>query len=686
MLQACIALVAGADSPSASQPASAPAEEPWVESVPADMPRTFALNIADLHLGMESEYERRTMTTSLPRKRDTRFESRDFRLRELLGTTVSGHVYDPNLLEYRAMLELGLEQNRFDQDNDGIEDNEHHSGFLHEYDVSLDAMKTKPVSFHAYARRSDNRLPRAFLLSLHEIDTEYGVSSLINAGPTVTEIGLSWREADRRGNHDPLDDEKLTTGRFYIDHTWTISDEQKLRVQYDHEREESKYQGSRYHFDTHRDEVRVEHEAAFGAAKQHRLDTFFLYSAEQGDLAIDELELVPRLTLTHNDQFQTIHRYGFYRYLQDAIETAQHKFDTQAIYKPRDDLRITTDAFGLYEKADEDVQTTEFGGGFDVNYNRPTSLGGLNVNLASAYQRTDLTGDAGRRFVHDEARVLGGSHPVYLKELGIIAASIIAHDERRTRYYLAGVDYTVTPIGKRMRVDRIMTGRIAETDAVYFDYQYVLPAHGSINEFRNDFLIEHAFTFGLTPYYGYEGRCEEVESSTATPWARDDIHRHRLGVRYERDRWSAGTEYEIYDATWEPYTAWHTTGRAAVFRSAAHSLDLWGELSRYLYDSQEDDRDVWWLDVSLKDNYRFNDWLSFNGGLRYHWEDDSCDGTTHGVDAQWGLQLVRGYLTVELTIEYDLLSIAGNRENGFEMFLNVRRNLTHLLPEQEGKP
>ena len=59
---------------------------------------------------------------------------------------------------------------------------------------------------------------------------------------------------------------------------------------------------------------RVEHELAFGPNREHWLDTFFRYNEEQGDLARDELELVPRLTLQHTDRFQTVYRYGFYRF------------------------------------------------------------------------------------------------------------------------------------------------------------------------------------------------------------------------------------------------------------------------------------------------------------------------------------------------------------------------------------
>lgn len=665
-------------------PTTAPAA---VEAPVSGERRLFGINVTDLYLGLETEYAQRRVRYGGGQASNYLHENRDFRLYELVGAGLAGHIYDPNLVEYRAALEFGLSQTRFTEQADGISHEERQSdGFLHEYDVSVDVLKTKPVSFNIYARRSDDRLPRRFLPSLHEISTSTGVSSLIMAGPTTTEVGLEWSDVERRGNRDRLDDEELEVSRFYLDHTWAISQDQKLRVQYDHDREQSDYQGSLYAYDTRRDELRLSHELAFGSTGQHRLDTLLRYSSEEGDWARDEIEFLPRLTLTHSDKLKTVYRYSLYRFEQGVLDITQHKFDVEALYRPREDLRITLDTFGLYEAADDDVDTVEYGGGFDVSYARPTSSGELTINLASAYERTEVHGNAGRRDVRSEGHVLGGARPVYLNQHGIVLGSIVAHDQRRTRYYVEGSDYRVTDLGGLVRVERIPTGRIEENEVVYFDYQYIVPADTNLNEFRNSFLIEYAFNFGLTPYYALESRCEDVNSTEATPWQRQNSHRHRLGTRFDRDRWSVGGEFELFDDSIEPYDACHFTGRRAIIRTADHSLDVTGELSRYWFEGGWDRRRVWWLDIDVKDRFRINQMLALKNGLGYRWEDDTVDGTTHGVDLECGLQYVRGALTIELTLEYDLLSIAQNRDGGFGAYLNVRRNLSHLLPRREGMP
>jgi hypothetical protein len=649
-----------------------------------DWPERFTLDIAQMYVGFEGEYESRRVRSHRSDRRDTHQENRDLRLSELFGLVLDGSAYDPNFLSYQAGLEFGLTHTRFEEEIGPYEQTDSDTDWLNEYDVTVDMFRNKPISLHAYARRYDDRIPRRFLPSLREEQTEAGVNAVAVFGQTVTELGFSWEDIQRTGNSFLEDDETLETSRFYIDHKWDISEHQHLRLFYDHERQENTYQGSLYDFDTSRDEVRLEHDLALGSKKQHRLDTFFRFNTEDGDLARDELELVPRLTLQLTDELRTIHRYAFYRYEQDAIEVNLHKFDNTAVWTPNEDWRITVDGYGLYENIDGDVDTHEFGGSFDVGYDRDTSLGELFVNAAFGYDHSRTEGDAGRRFVRREAHQLSTVRPTYLREQGVIPGTIVGYNDNRSRIYVEGLDYVATVVRGRAFINRLPSGRIAEDEVVYFDYQYILPAHAVIHTYRGDFLVEHRFEFGLTPYYSFESRCQEVENSLAAPFFRDNQHRHRFGARYERNVWTVGAEYEIFDDTIEPYDAYHLTGRWDIINEPAHSLDFNSEVSWYDFDGGDiDERDVWWIDVELNDRMQINEFLSFNGGAAYRWEHDSIDGETNAVDVSAGLQYIRGLLTVELVVEYDLLDIVRNDDSGFALFLNVRRDLTHLVEDLE---
>jgi len=124
----------------------------------------------------------------------------------------------------------------------------------------------------------------------------------------------------------------------------------------------------------------------------------------------------------------------------------------------------------------------------------------------------------------------------------------------------------------------------------------------------------------------------------------------------------------------------HLTGRANVLNSLAHTIDFNAELSRYLYRGDYDHRQVWWYDMNLTGRSRITDYLWLKGKTDYHYENDSIGGDTNGLDLEAGFELKRGYLTVELVAEYDLLSVFQGEDQGFGVFLNVRRDLSHLLP------
>jgi hypothetical protein len=646
-------------------------------------PGLFHLDLAEAYFGFESDFQkRRVRYTGDPRFESTQ-ENRDLELREYLGLELAGDVVDPNLLDWRANLEFGLEQTWFDEWFLGRHDRDRDTGFLLDYDVAFDALKTKPVSFHGYGRRSDARVPRRFLPSLREERTEWGISALAVYGSLTTEIGFEWSDIERYGNDSSLDDESLDDYRFYLDSTWEIGEAHKLRVFYDHEREESTYQGSPYDFETSRDEIRIEHELGFGPGKKHQLDTYLRYNDEQGDLARDEIEFVPRLSLQHTDAFRTVYRYGFYRVEEGAIEVDQHKFDMEALYKPNDRFRLSVDGFGLYERVDQDIETHEAGGGIDVSFRQPTPVGEFRANAAFAASQSRTHGDAGHRLVRGEAHQLSTVRTVFLKNRDVLRSTILAHDGRRTRVYVPGLDYLILQTGRKTALYRLQTGRIGPEDVVYFDYQYVVPTHSQIADYRYDLLLEHEFNFGLTPYYYLESRCQEVETSLGSPWGRDNQHRHRFGLRYDQTHWYVSAEYEIFDDTVEPFDAVHLTGQWSALRSADHSLDVRGELSRYWFEGGVDRRRVWWAEVDVEDAFTLNRYWSLTNSLIYHFEDDSIDGQTHGVDYECGVRFVRGLLTVELTGEYDLLTFAQSRENSVALWLNVRRDLGSLLAKAE---
>lgn len=631
-------------------------------------------------LEFESNMQWREVRSSRPRQRDLVQKNRDLRFTESLGFSLRGDIIDPNLISFAGTATVGLNQGQFREQVAGYDHADSDSGFLSEFDFTLDVLPTKPISAHAYARRTDDRVARRFLPSLRERITEAGASILAITGPVTTEIGFSLSDIERTGNNRIEDDEKLRTDRFYVNSAWDIADQHKLKFSFAHEDQENTFQGSTYDFNILRDEFRLEHQLAFGPDNRHQWDAFLRYNQERGTLARDEFEATGRLSLAHTEKFRTVYRYGFYSFDQSAIRVDLHKFDLEALYQPTDNLRFTLDGFAQNESTDQDLETDQYGVGFDVAYRRTTSLGELAANFAMSYDQVRTSGEPGYRLIRGEAHVMEDVRPVYLTESWIDPISIVAHNGMYSRFYVIGVDYTVHMLRGRTIVRRVPTGRIALGEVVYFDYTYQPPARAQIDTTRVDLLIEHTFNFGLTPYYYFESRYQHVEDSIATPLFPDRQSRQRMGLRFRRDRYSLGAELEIFDDTIEPYDALHLTGRWSLIRDGNHTLDVGGELSHYRFEGGVDKRHVWWLDLNLTDRWQLNPYLSLNTAAAYHREDDSVDGITDGVDLEMVLAYTRNYLSVELALEYDLLDINRNSDEGFGMFIRVRRDLSHLIP------
>ena len=670
----CPCILAALTSFSATGAAS-PEGQPEVGSA-AEAPRWLSLRATELSLELETEYQRRRVGSERPGTPSQR--NRDFRLAESVQLRLDGDVIDPLFINWTADLKLGVGQERYYERVGHFDQTDSDSGIVQEFDVSLNILPAKPFSVTAYARHVRDRVPRRFLPSLLEENTESGVTAFWNQDHWTSELGLSWSDLDRSGNQNELEDESVRTRRLYWDNRWQFTDTHHLGVVFDHQREESQFQGSRNDWDTNRDELRLEHELAFGPGAIHRLDTFVRLNNEKGDLPRDESELIPRLTLQHSDALRTIYRYSFYRLDQGGIEMRRNKFDWQAIYQPDRNLRISGDLFGLREETEDDVDTCQIGGSLDAAYRQPTPHGELLVNAAFYLDNERSTGDPDGGVVRDETHVLDPTRPTYLIEPDIRRDTIVARNLGRTRIYLPGHDYIFVAVGRRTVVYRLLGGRIAVDEAVAFDYQYRVPTNGTITSTRVDFRVEHPFAFGLTPYYAFDIRRQDANGSRGVSAFEDNTERHRFGVRYDRARWSLLAEVDLFDDDVEPYDSYQISGKTNLFREANRSMDATATASWFNFTGDWDRRHVGLIDLALTNRLQLNEYLSSSLSTDYRLEDDSVDGQTNAVDVEVGLQYRRGYFELDLTLEYDLLTV-GDHDEGFGIWLTIRRDLSHLL-------
>jgi len=666
-----------ATSPHHDEPVETPEDQ-------AGSVKAFDWNVREVALELEGSYQARRVRSTAPNRADTVQHNRDWRFDETVSLHMDGYAWDPRIVRWDALLRIGAAQEDSHEEFGNVDRDDRDSGELLEYDVSLDLLPGRPVSGHIYARQARDRLPRRFLPSLLEERSEAGGAMYWSQGVWTGQLSFDWSDVDRTGNSAEDDDEHLENSRLSLENSWEISDRQQLRVDFEHEREESEYTGSQGDFDTRREQVRVEHDVAFGADGRHRLSTFFRYTDEQGDLARDELEFVSRLNLKHSDAFETAYRYSAYRTDQDAIELTRHKGDIEAIIKPNDRWRFAFDIFALRERVDDDIETHQYGGGVDLTYRQPTSLGELRGDVSFQADQLRTVGDAGNVVVNGEGHVLDSVRPTFLREPDVLRSTVRVLNAERNRLYIEGRDYNLVAAGRLTSLYRILSGRIVDGEPVSIDYQYRLPAGSRVDTYRTDLRIEHAFTWGWTPFYAFDIRRQDASGSRAVPVFTDNTERHRMGVRVERTQWSGGVEYEIVHDSVEPYDAVHLDARLPLLRRAYHELDTSARFSAYDFDGDRARR-VNWFEIDATDRYRFSPHFSTTAKAAYRWEDNSLDGLTEGIDLECGLEYQRGALRVELIMEYDSLDIDDSSDRGYGVWLNVRRDLTHLFASGDSR-
>ena len=376
---------------------------------------------------------------------------------------------------------------------------------------------------------------------------------------------------------------------------------------------------------------------------------------------------------------QTLYKYQFNRERYEGLDVESHRFDFQLVHQLYTNLTTTVDLFALYEDVENDVNTYQYGGSVDWQYNRKNPYGHFRANLALAYDTQDISGDNGVRVVLNESAAFRDPVNITLRNRNVIPNSIVITDSGNRRYYLAGRDYLVIQWGGVTQIARVRSGSIADGDNVLIDYQYRTPSKGQIDTIRVDLGLEQRFKNGFTPYYRFSYRNQEADYSAGFAQYADRTDHHRLGVTYEQKRFTLGAEYEIFDDTVEPYDAFHLDGLVHILQTPEHTVDASARLSRFFFEGGFDKRNVTVIDVEVDHRWQLRENLSTFERMAYRWEDNSVDGITHAWDVAAGVDYVMGDLTAELTFEYDRLELPESQEDDFGVYLRVRRDIPNVL-------
>lgn len=605
--------------------------------------------------------------------------NRDLGFREGVGLRLGGTVIDASVMTYEGDLSFSLTQNRFSENGFDYSATDRDTGSLLEYDVRIGLFSGREVSGTVYGLRQDDRINRRFQPTLDERRTGFGTNWYFAHDTVPMELSYDYLESDQSGNRRQRDDEHFIESTLHYGVEAIISETHRVKLSYEHAENKQEYQGLGFPFETTRDLITLDQTVRFGADGRHEYRTLIHWQEESGHFARDFFEIGPQLKLQHTDDLQTFYKYQFNRERYAGLDIETHRADFQVVHQVYSNLTTTVDVFGLYEDVEDDVNTTQVGGSVDWQYNRRNPYGHLYANLALAYDTEDFDGETGVRVVVNESGAFRDPLPIYLRNRDVLAHTIVVTDSSNRRVYVRGLDYAVVHRGNATGLVRVFTGRIANRDTVLIDYQYRVPSEGRMDTVRVDFSAEQRFENGVTPFYRFSYRHQEEDISTGFARRADRTNHHRVGVRYERDRYSVGAELEIFDDSVEPYDAFHVDGVWHIIRASGHTLDASSRFSRFFFEGGFDRRNVSVLDVELDHRWALRDDLSVFERLLFRWEDDSSDGNTHAWDAVAGVEYAVGDFAAQITIEYDRLELPGSEEDNVGVYFNLRRDFPNVL-------
>lgn len=603
----------------------------------------------------------------------------NYSAQERLGLKLAGTLFDPKTISFRGDLAFGLTQNRYEERIDSFDRTDEDQGRILQYDLRAEFFRGSKISGSVYGIRKDDRINRQFQPTLNQRRTGFGTSWTFSDAIFPMELSYDYLDSDRTGNIRREDDERLreSTLRYHAD--WNVNDHHRFKLVYGHSEMKEDYQGSPFSFDTTRDLMTLEHELEFGEGYNHELRTLLEWQAESGDFARDYFRFGPQMTLRHSDNLQTLYKYQANTERYQGFDVETHRADFLVIHQLYKNLTTTAGVFGLSEDVDDSLSTDQYGGSVDWTYNRNNPYGKFYANLALGYDTQNTSDDQGERIVLDEAHAFRDPLNVTLRNRDVVQESIVVTDSANRRIYRLGLDYLVARWGAYTRLIRLATGNIADRDTVLVDYTYRTPSDGERDTIRTDLTLEQRFSNGLTPYYRFAYRNQEVERTVGFNRPADRTDHHRLGVRYDAKTYSMGAEYEIFDDTIDPYDAYHLNVLLKLLQRPDHSMNFSTRFSQFFYEGGLDDRDVIFVDVELDHRWQFSERLSTIERVAYRFENDSSDGRTHGVDVSAGVEYVVGDLSTELTLDYDRLSLPESEENAFGLYFRVRREFGGLF-------
>ncbi len=444
-------------------------------------------------------------------------EEKSLSLQESITLNLLGYAYHPNLIDWGAIMQLGLDQNRTQidgrqQDSDGM---------VMDYSLYALMFQKKILTLHATASQTKQTITRSFARPI-------GIDQQNQA------IELSWKKAIATSLRFERQALKETSDiRIDKKNTWFASLQMQdnrnpnwnsvLRIereQTDHTSTSLNSNGSTasvLELPSTRDQVTFQNIWTMSQLpmRPNLIGTIRMVK-QQGFFENDLLAISQRITLHHTNDFKTYYDCQLSRDTTNTQQDQNFAAQTGLNWRIYDSMDI--DAYLKSSDRKLENGTEKLLGAYaDINYRKNVPVGKYRSTLKISRTMEQKSFNNSARNVRDESVTLTGLSASTLTQPNIQLGSLVVTDTTRTITYIQGIDYLLSTLGQFTQIARMATGSIADGQTVFIDY---IAKESSNNEHTTNSLYwTHRLMFDnlyypVSVYLNYRTQNQKLTAGT----------------------------------------------------------------------------------------------------------------------------------------------------------------------------
>ena len=627
-----------------------------------EVPRKYSLRISDMYLQTDVQGDREIQKSGS--SGDPLLHQRII-VEPVVGLSLGGWVYHPNLLEYDCQTEFGLGYQKAKMDPGESASDTH---FLQRYHVTMTILKQKPYVTTLFADKDLTYRDYDFFSRVRVDSQRFGANSGYAAGEVPFSVAF------QHYDEDVLD---LTRPSHLSEDTFSLNGNSQRRsgkanTQFSYNLDRFFRQDDGFSNQGGLNQnVSVVDTENFGDRDWINLSSLLNYnSVTETPTPSNKLLLQELLQLQHTRRLRSFYEYAYDLSSTGDSDTSTHQGRLGLSYQLFDNLMSTFDVHGNLTQAAAPgtyLDTRRYGVSLNEQYTRTLgNWGNITLGYNGTVDHEERNASGTLLPIPQEAHTLTGYEWTALNKLSVVEVRSVTSTNGIA--YQEGADYLVQTRGVITEIRRKEGGNIPDKSVVLVDYVIALDPSGQYTSYANGVYFRLDFWKGLFAIYGRWTTIDYRGGEDLTLRRLDD---KIIGVD-STWRWlRAGAEYEVADSNYSPYqrTRFFQAVQFGTSDSATFGVDF--DESWTTYPDSNTRQTAY--GIIARYQQRLTAKLSWNveGGVRQE-RGDSFDGN-YG-SARTELNWVVAKLNVKLGYEYGNESHPTDQRERHYIYLRARRS------------